>query len=65
MDSLEARRAGAAFETLLLVPLLEPLAGEDAPLGTFGASCLAESIAGCDGAGFGATLARLLERGRE
>jgi hypothetical protein len=62
VDSLSARRLGAAFETLLLVPLLEPFAGTDAPLGSFGSSCLAQSIADRDQSGFGSLLARMLER---
>ncbi len=62
MDSVTAKRAGALFEAVLLQTVLEPLAQSADMLGSYGASCLSESIARNDTSGFGAEIAKILER---
>jgi hypothetical protein len=62
VDSAVAQRAGAVFEALLLQQVLEPLARADAALGGYGTACVAERIACGDAGGFGAAIARALER---
>jgi hypothetical protein len=62
VDSAVAQRVGAAFEALLLQQLLAPLARDDAALGSYGSTFLAQSIADRDALGFGAALVRVLER---
>ncbi|HEY9085138.1 MAG TPA: hypothetical protein VIN40_04245 [Candidatus Tyrphobacter sp.] len=64
MDSAIARRAGAVFEALLLQQMLEPIARGEEALGEYGAACVAQSIARDDAHGFGAAIARVLERDR-
>ncbi len=63
MDTSSAQRVGIAFETLLLSSVLKPLAaGFDNALGDYGTSVIAQSIAEHDRNGFGALIARSVER---
>ncbi len=53
---------GAAFEAMLLAPLLRPMvAGADA-IGEYGLDLLARQVAAHDAGGFGALLAAQFER---
>jgi predicted phosphoribosyltransferase len=59
-----ASRVGAAFEAMLVEPMLAPLVAECA-FGQYGAGLIADEIARHDSCGFGALVARWLEFGRE
>ncbi|HEY1654870.1 MAG TPA: hypothetical protein VGF86_07150 [Candidatus Tumulicola sp.] len=60
MDSAAAREIGRALETVLLAPILRPLATQ--PFGEFGSDALAREIADADSGGFAALVAATLER---
>ena len=62
MDSIASTQAGAAFEALLLVPILRPAFGGDAALGDYGIDLLAREIAAHDRSGFAALIDAALER---
>jgi len=64
VDSAIAARAGAEFEAMLIEPMLGSVFQESA-FGQVGAGLVAEAIARCDTRGFGALVARWLERVRE
>jgi hypothetical protein len=59
VDSATALRLGAAFEALLIEPMLAPLVTRGA-FGEYGAGLIAEAIAERDSRGFGALVARRL-----
>ncbi|MBV8149063.1 MAG: hypothetical protein JO092_08235 [Candidatus Eremiobacteraeota bacterium] len=63
MDSATASRIGAAFEAMLVEPMLAPLAAK-CPFGQYGAGLIAQEIARRDAHGFGALVAAWLEFGR-
>jgi hypothetical protein len=64
MDSATASRVGAAFEALLVEPVLARLFAESA-FGEYGAGLVAQAAAQRDAHGFGALVARCLELGHE
>jgi hypothetical protein len=57
-------RAGAAFEAMLLAPMLRPMFAGSGALGEYGADILAEAIARGDRGGFAGVVAGAFERGR-
>ncbi len=61
MDSLTARRAGEAIESLLLAPILRPAIAAAGVLGDYELDLLAREIARHDGRGFAALIASRLE----
>jgi hypothetical protein len=62
VDKSAALEVGAAFEAMLLAPLLRPMvAGADA-IGEYGLDLLARQVAAHDAGGFGALLAAQFER---
>lgn len=65
MDSTAAQRVAAGFESMLLKELLAPLARGNDALGDYGLGALARTLADRDANGFGALLARALERKTE
>jgi hypothetical protein len=60
VDSAGAARIGAAFEAMLIEPMLGSF-GEASAFGAYGAGLLADEIARRDTRGFGALVARALE----
>jgi len=55
------QRVGAAFESLLLAEMLEPLAKENDAFGDYGVTVVAQSIAAHDTHGFAALIAKRLD----
>jgi hypothetical protein len=62
VDSTAALKAGVAFETMLLEPILQPIAGQADSLGAYGIGLLAQRIAEQDTHGFAALIAARLEK---
>jgi hypothetical protein len=62
VDSVTARRAGEAIETLLLAPMLRPMIAGAGMLGDYELDLLAGEIARHDAHGFAALIASRLER---
>jgi hypothetical protein len=61
VDSLTARRAGEAIESLLRAPILRPAIAAAGVLGDYELDLLAREIARHDGRGFAALIASRLE----
>lgn len=61
MDSVTARRAGEAIESLLLAPILRPMIAGTGTLGDYELDLLAREISHHDGRGFAAMIATRLQ----
>lgn len=62
VDSVAARRVGAAFEAMMFAQCLAPLSKTMDAVGDYGIDALARSVAERDSNGFGALIAARLER---
>jgi hypothetical protein len=62
VDNAAALQAGAAFEAMLLVPMLRPMLPAGEAIGEYGLDLLARELATRDGRGFAGIIAAQLEK---